>query len=911
MLFTTVAAIFLIAWPTTFAWRLNRKGLDLSRGGRGQELSQENAQSYTLSTIAESSDGRASQMVSGHQDRGDGVQGGGAAAGGGGGGAVPTIEGLDVGAAGQDGSFGKPRGIAASGSLNVVADYKPEGEKGQGLNSPQKEIAVVVQMRRTTAKEIVTETAQEGKQTKRANERDEAEARRGGGANSEREGERTDDDNGNGEGGGEQNLSRMSVMGDMVRQYMYDEEGISKSAGEGEAGLGEYFQKRWRRRGKGGEGAVSAPKANAGTRSQDYGDDGGDRGRHRGGQNTQRAAIKGETNSSPEVRGVDWPSDFTSARRALQSPSPPPPPPAGTVTTLAGQDGTFGQTQLLPSNTTARCTLQAQQQKFGQVATSVKAGLTQPNGVTISPDGSLAVLKEHGGHVVRKIAVATKAISLLAGSSKVFKDATGSSARFHFPSGLAYSRDGAFVLIADQGIHCIRKIVIANQRVTTLAGSGEEGHKDATGTSAKLGYPVGLAISPDGSYALICEHCLKYRLNSDNTRCLRNSCKCENGTPKSGSDCTSNGASICKACNSGLRFSSDNTKCLRNSCRCDNGTPKSVSQCTRLRGWWPRENDSTTMSHRPYHLAPIVSTHVFHKLKTDDGASKHRKLQDSCKCNNGTPKSGSDCTRHGASMCKACNSGFRLKRTSIVDKSNRIVKGSFEGPVIRMWRLTSSKVSLPGWKTTKGNVEWGAMRHSCCCKANCAHHGRQLVDMCGNRAGRIEQVINTEEKCSFKLSFAINTNNDCNCGSSTKVMRVYAGGNLLATERLRRKCSWNNRYTVKTIIFTPTQPKTTIAFESVSNSCGCMLIDDVRVVPHQSIQSKCLQNSCKCANGTPKSGSQCTSHDASMCKSCNSGFRLNDDKTKCLQNSCKCANGTPKSGSQCTSHDASMCKSCN
>ena len=173
--------------------RPNSEGLERGGAGRGWELSQENAQSDTLSTVAESSDGRASHMVSGHQERGDGGRGGAGGAGGAGGGA--TITGPNLGAAGRDRSFGKPRGIGVSGSFAVVAEYKAEGggrQKEKGLNRPQKQPP--------------------------ADKRGEAEARRRGGASSGREGQRIDDDNGNGEGGGEQKVwSRMGVMVNMVR----------------------------------------------------------------------------------------------------------------------------------------------------------------------------------------------------------------------------------------------------------------------------------------------------------------------------------------------------------------------------------------------------------------------------------------------------------------------------------------------------------------------------------------------------------------------------------------------------------------------------------------------------------------------------------------------------------------------
>merc|ERR1719201_348804 len=40
-------------------------------------------------------------------------------------------------------------------------------------------------------------------------------------------------------------------------------------------------------------------------------------------------------------------------------------------------------------------------------------------------------------------------------------------------------------------------------------------------------------------------------------------------------------------------------------------------------------------------------------------------------------------------------------------------------------------------------------------------------------------------------------------------------------------------------------------------------------------------NVCECPNGTPQTGSSCTQHGANMCKDCNSGWTLSQNKTKC------------------------------
>ena len=55
-------------------------------------------------------------------------------------------------------------------------------------------------------------------------------------------------------------------------------------------------------------------------------------------------------------------------------------------------------------------------------------------------------------------------------------------------------------------------------------------------------------------------------------------------------------------------------------------------------------------------------------------------------------------------------------------------------------------------------------------------------------------------------------------------------------------------------------------------------------------KTKCEKNSCKCENGTPKSDSECSKHQAAMCKSCDSGFAMNSEQTSCTKG-CQCDNG--------------------
>jgi DNA-binding beta-propeller fold protein YncE len=67
------------------------------------------------------------------------------------------------------------------------------------------------------------------------------------------------------------------------------------------------------------------------------------------------------------------------------------------------------------------------------------------------------------------------------------------------------SPDGTYALVAEYVNHVIRKIMIATQVVSTFAGTGSSGLVDGAGDSAQFKNPRGVAMSPDGTYALVAD----------------------------------------------------------------------------------------------------------------------------------------------------------------------------------------------------------------------------------------------------------------------------------------------------------------------------------------------------------------------------------------------------------------------
>ena len=89
-------------------------------------------------------------------------------------------------------------------------------------------------------------------------------------------------------------------------------------------------------------------------------------------------------------------------------------------------------------------------------------------------------------------------MTTFAGSGKhATTDGTGTAAAFKYPYGI--TNDGTNLYVVASGSHTIRKIVIATAVVTTFAGTaGTSGFTDATGTSAQFSQPRGVAVADPG-----------------------------------------------------------------------------------------------------------------------------------------------------------------------------------------------------------------------------------------------------------------------------------------------------------------------------------------------------------------------------------------------------------------------------
>jgi hypothetical protein len=121
----------------------------------------------------------------------------------------------------------------------------------------------------------------------------------------------------------------------------------------------------------------------------------------------------------------------------------------GTVTTLAGADGSLGSVTV--------------------IVPSVK--VITPHDITT--DGTNIFVADNLNFIIRKVAIATGVVTTLAGSAgnSGSADGIGTSAKFKSPIGITSDGTNLFVTdINDAGNYTIRKVVIASGAVSTLAG---------------------------------------------------------------------------------------------------------------------------------------------------------------------------------------------------------------------------------------------------------------------------------------------------------------------------------------------------------------------------------------------------------------------------------------------------------
>lgn len=131
--------------------------------------------------------------------------------------------------------------------------------------------------------------------------------------------------------------------------------------------------------------------------------------------------------------------------------------------------------------------------------TGISAKFRWPPGVTT--DGINLYVTDRGNSTIRKIVISTDQVSTIAGTAGAFgsADGVGVAVRFNYPFGI--TTDGTNLYVADSGNSNIRKIIIADGLVTTIAGTAViQGSSDGIGIAAYFNQPMGIATDGTNLY---------------------------------------------------------------------------------------------------------------------------------------------------------------------------------------------------------------------------------------------------------------------------------------------------------------------------------------------------------------------------------------------------------------------------
>ncbi|MBL8247056.1 MAG: hypothetical protein JNK95_01665, partial [Candidatus Competibacter sp.] len=132
----------------------------------------------------------------------------------------------------------------------------------------------------------------------------------------------------------------------------------------------------------------------------------------------------------------------------------------------------------------------------GDGGPATQAGLPYPTGVAVAPDGSVLISSENR---IRRVGP-DGIITTFAGTGTHGYSGDGglaTQARLSFPTGVAVAPDGSVLISSENRIRRVGPDGI----ITTFAGTGTNGYSGDGGlaTQARLSFPTGVAVAADGS----------------------------------------------------------------------------------------------------------------------------------------------------------------------------------------------------------------------------------------------------------------------------------------------------------------------------------------------------------------------------------------------------------------------------
>jgi len=114
-------------------------------------------------------------------------------------------------------------------------------------------------------------------------------------------------------------------------------------------------------------------------------------------------------------------------------------------------------------------------------------------GITVSTDGQMLYVTDNGNHKIKQVCLSTGVVTSIAGTGKEGdEEGVGGAAGLRFPHGIVASMDGLSVYFTDLN-QKVKRLELATRNVTTVAGSAS-GDRDGVGSAARFNCPFGIRV---------------------------------------------------------------------------------------------------------------------------------------------------------------------------------------------------------------------------------------------------------------------------------------------------------------------------------------------------------------------------------------------------------------------------------
>jgi DNA-binding beta-propeller fold protein YncE len=133
-------------------------------------------------------------------------------------------------------------------------------------------------------------------------------------------------------------------------------------------------------------------------------------------------------------------------------------------------------------------------------ATGSSARFSSPSGIAYDNTNDNVYIVDRGNHSIRKM-TSSYVVSTLAATSGTagFADGSTTAAKFQNPEKLVYDARSGSLYVADTNNHAIRKVTTAGV-VTIFAGFGYATSIDGAMIDSRINAPKGIAVDTDGNF---------------------------------------------------------------------------------------------------------------------------------------------------------------------------------------------------------------------------------------------------------------------------------------------------------------------------------------------------------------------------------------------------------------------------